>query len=238
MIKYFCTKIIRRRNAAFAFDTAVGSADLLWLMFDFIWAWLRSIKLLLRFKLPGLWFLGRATKLRGVHQLQMGRFVKLGDYVHINAISKEGIVIGNNTGIGAHSALMASGTLTSVGKGIKIGNNVGIGEFAYLGGAGGLEIGDECIIGQYLSCHPENHNYTNLSLAIRHQGVSRQGIKIGNNCWIGAKVTILDGVTIGSNCVIAAGAVVTKSMPSDVIIAGVPARVIREIAASDKATAA
>jgi acetyltransferase-like isoleucine patch superfamily enzyme len=50
---------------------------------------------------------------------------------------------------------------------------------------------------------------------------------IGPNCWIGSKVTILDGVTIGEGCVIAAGSVVTKSFPDYSVIGGVPARVLR-----------
>jgi acetyltransferase-like isoleucine patch superfamily enzyme len=120
-----------------------------------------------------------------------------------------------------------STSFNNLGSHIYIGENVGIGEFAYLGGGGGLEIGNDCIVGQYFSCHPENHNYEDPKQLIREQGVSRKGIIIGSNCWIGAKVTILDGVIIGSNCVIAAGAVVTKSMPSNSVIGGVPARVIK-----------
>ncbi|MBL0095879.1 MAG: hypothetical protein IPP46_04855 [Bacteroidetes bacterium] len=58
-------------------------------------------------------------------------------------------------------------------------------------------------------------------------GTERKGIHIGKNCWIGAKVTILDGVQIGANSIIAAGAVVTKSMPDNAVIGGVPAKVIR-----------
>ena len=109
-----------------------------------------------------------------------------------------------------------------------------MGEFAYLGGAGGLTIGADCIIGQYLSCHPENHHFDNPNELIRLQGVERKGIEIGNNCWIGAKVTILDGVTIGEHCVIAAGAVVSKSVPAYSIVGGVPAKVIRSIAKTKK----
>ncbi|HSH65021.1 MAG TPA: acyltransferase [Bacteroidia bacterium] len=119
--------------------------------------------------------------------------------------------------------------MNNLGSHITIGNNVGIGEFAYLGGAGGLDIGDDCIVGQYLSCHPENHNYLDPFTPFRFQGVNRKGIKIGKNCWIGSKVTILDGVTIGENCVIAAGSVVNKDVPDNSIVGGVPAKVIKQI---------
>jgi acetyltransferase-like isoleucine patch superfamily enzyme len=153
----------------------------------------------------------------------------LEDHVFLSALGKSPISIGNYVRIGAFSRLIISTSFNNIGNYIKIGNHVGLGEFAYLGGAGGLEIGDDCIIGQYFSCHPENHRFEDPSKLIRQQGVTRKGIKIGNNCWIGAKVTILDGVTIGENCVIAAGAIVTKSMPRGSVIGGVPAKVLKTI---------
>ena len=51
-------------------------------------------------------------------------------------------------------------------------------------------------------------------------------VKIGKRCWIGANAIILPGITIGDNCVIAAGSVVTKDVPSNCTVAGVPARII------------
>ncbi|RZK45630.1 MAG: acyltransferase [Hymenobacter sp.] len=121
---------------------------------------------------------------------------------------------------------MVSTSLHEPGQFIELGHRVGIGEFAYLGGGGGLRIGADCIIGQYFSCHPENHHHADYATPIRLQGVTRQGISIGPNCWIGSKVTVLDGVTIGAGCVVAAGAVVTRSVPAGSVVAGVPARLI------------
>lgn len=160
-------------------------------------------------------------------KIHFGKFLKLGNQVFISALARKGVFIGNNVGIGAFSRVVVSTSLDQPGEFIKIGNNVGIGEFAYLGGAGGLEIGDECIVGQYFSCHPENHVTTDLQQSIRYQGVKRSGIKIGRNCWIGTKVTILDGVTIGEGCIIAAGAVVTNSFSDNSVIGGIPAKLIR-----------
>ena len=153
--------------------------------------------------------------------------MQLYDNVYLSALGKGKLSIGDKTSIWAYSRIVISTSFNNLGDKIRIGNNVGIGEFAYLGGAGGLEIGDECIVGQYFSCHPENHIFIDLQQSIRSQGVTRKGIKIGKNCWIGAKVTILDGVEIGNNCVIAAGAVVNKSMPSNAIIGGVPAKLLK-----------
>jgi len=60
------------------------------------------------------------------------------------------------------------------------------------------------------------------------QGVTRIGIEIGKNCWIGAKVTILDGAKIGNGCIIAAGSVITnKEFPDNSVIAGIPGKIIK-----------
>lgn len=223
--------IIRLKNPLFNFDEAVSSNTLFWLLWDKFWALSRGCGyLLLSFRLPKLFFVERYAKIYELNKIQLGQFVQIGAYAEINALSKNGIILGNNSKIGAFSKVIASGSLSDIGKGIRIGHNVGIGEYAYLGGAGGLEIDDDCIIGQYLSCHPENHIYHDTTTLIRLQGVERKGIYIGKNCWIGAKVTITDGVNIGNNCVIAAGAVVTKSFAANSVIGGVPAKLLKTIA--------
>jgi len=226
-MKALLEKIIQRRNPQFSFDTHISSMVLFALTFEKLKCLLRSTRLLLRMKRPNFLLLGRGVKFFNLRNIRLGKWVKLDDFVYLSALGKGEIRIGNNSGIGAFSRVIISNTFNDMGEFIHIGNNVGIGEYAYLGGAGGLEIGDDCIVGQYLSCHPENHNYLSDDDLIRHQGTERIGIRIGNNCWIGSKVTILDGVQVGDNCVIAAGAVVTKSMPSNSIIGGIPAKVIK-----------
>jgi acetyltransferase-like isoleucine patch superfamily enzyme len=159
--------------------------------------------------------------------MEFGKWVQIHDYVYLSALGQECLSIGNNVSIGAFSRIVISTSYNNLGKYVRIGSNVGLGEFAYLGGGGGLEVGDGCIIGQYFSCHPENHIYDNPDVEIRFQGTTRRGIKIGRNCWVGSKVTVLDGVTIGDGCVVAAGSVVTKDMPENSIVGGVPAKVIK-----------
>jgi acetyltransferase-like isoleucine patch superfamily enzyme len=73
----------------------------------------------------------------------------------------------------------------------------------------------------------ENHNFQDPSRSVNTQGVSNQGIRIGNDVWIGACVTILDGVTIGDHSILAAGAVVNKDVAPYEIVAGIPAKRIR-----------
>ncbi len=226
-MKSLLEKVIQKRNPNFRFDEGVSSSLLMELAWDKLWASIRSYKLLFRFRLPQKLFLGKGVRFFHLSNIRLGKWVKIDDYVYLSGLGKGPLSIGDNVGIGAYSRIIVSTSFNNLGAYIQIGNNVGIGEFAYLGGGGGLSIGDDCIIGQYLSCHPENHHYSDNNILIREQGVSRQGISIGKNCWIGSKVTVLDGVTIGDNCIIAAGAVVTKSMPANSVISGVPAKVLK-----------
>lgn len=224
--------IIRKRNPAFQFDNQVDNSIFARFIFENALGVIRGLKLLLLFKKPKMAVFGRRVRLIYASRIEIGKNAKFGNYVTLQGLGSEGIKIGNNVSLGDYSKIVVSTSLNNIGQYIKIGDNVGIGEYAYLGGAGGLEIGKDTIVGQYLSCHPENHVIEDLNTPIRHQGVTRQGIKIGENCWIGSKVTILDGVTIGNGCVIAAGAVVTKSFPANSIIGGVPAKIIKNRTAS------
>lgn len=136
--------------------------------------------------------------------------------------------IGKGFSVGSFSIIEVTKNKVNTKSKISIGENTGFSEFSYINGSGGLEIGDNVISGQYLSIHPENHNIK-PEVLYRHSGVTNQGIKIGNNVWIGSKVTILDGSEIGDNCVIAAGAVVKGIFKNNVLIGGVPAKILKEI---------
>ena len=190
---------------------------------------LRGKKLFFRGRLVNGLQLGFRVTIRNFAKISIGRNVKLDDYVLLDGLGTEGLSIGDNCSIGAYSKLVVSTSYNNLGKGITLGSNIGIGEFAYIGGAGGLKIGNETIVGQYLSIHPENHTFALKTKSIRLQETTRKGIIIGENCWIGAKVTILDGVSVGNNSIIAAGSVVNKSFPNDSLIAGVPAKLIKSI---------
>ncbi|MGR5078503.1 DapH/DapD/GlmU-related protein [Photobacterium swingsii] len=177
---------------------------------------------------PRLIFIGKSTKIVNLSEMKLGRNVRVGDYCYLVSQSNNDLIIGSNVSINDFSKLVVSTTINDVGKGIEIGDNVGIGEYSYIGGGGGVFIGCDTIIGQYFSAHPENHIFSSTNVPIRKQGTTRQGISIGSNCWLGAKVTVCDGVRLGSGCVVAAGSVVIHSFPDNTVIAGVPAKAIKK----------
>ena len=174
-------------------------------------------------------FISPSSTIKCAGLLKHGRGLMVGKHCTIDALGVEGITLGDNVHFGDYSYCVKKimNNVPSLGKGIKVGNNVGFGTHGFFGGAGGVEIGDDTIIGNYVSIHPENHNYKNTEVPIRMQGVCRKGIKIGKGCWIGAKATILDGTVLGDGCIVAAGAVVNGNFPPMSILGGVPAKIIK-----------
>ncbi|MDE7071099.1 MAG: sugar O-acetyltransferase [Clostridia bacterium] len=111
------------------------------------------------------------------------------------------------------------------GQNIKIGKNVFINSGCCFQDQGGIEIGDNTLIGQQVVMATVNHDVIPRMRANMYTAP----IKIGNCVWIGAHATILPGVTIGDNSIIGAGAVVTKDVPNNAVVAGVPARIIKNL---------
>ena len=173
-------------------------------------------------------FIGTNTKLYFKKNISFGTGVKLGNYCKIDALSREGVQFGNNSGIGDYSVIECTGSMNNIGKGVKIGKQTNFGSNCFFGAAGGIEIGDDVIGGQNIRFHSEEHNFVNKDILIHKQGVSHKGIKIGDNCWIGAGVVILDGVNIGTGCIIGANSLVNKNIPNYSIYAGNPAKIIKK----------
>jgi maltose O-acetyltransferase len=110
---------------------------------------------------------------------------------------------------------------------ISIGNRVGIARDVVLDGRGELEIGDDTIVGFESIILTSTHNSNRIDLPIREQGFFFSKINIGNNVWIGARSIILPEVTIGEGAIIGANAVVSKDVKDYTIVAGVPAKLIK-----------
>ena len=175
----------------------------------------------------GLVFIGANVNIKHSHQITAGRNLILEDNVYINALSFDGITIKDNVSIARNCTIICTGVISQKGKGITIGNNSGINAGTYLAGQGGIEIGDNVIIGPGVKIFSENHNFTGNDKNIKDQGVSRKSVTIQNNCWIGAGAMILAGVTIGEGCVVAAGSIVTRSITADSVVAGVPGKILK-----------
>ncbi|PHR21885.1 MAG: acetyltransferase [Sphingopyxis sp.] len=118
-------------------------------------------------------------------------------------------------------------------RNVRIGKNVVINDFVHIWGAGSVEIGDETMIAAHSAIISQTHD----TEALRHAKLYREtlileSVNIGRNVWVGSNVSILPGVTIGDNAILAAGSVVNKSVPKNCIVAGVPARIIRDLQSS------
>lgn len=90
-----------------------------------------------------------------------------------------------------------------------------------------IRIGNDCLIAEMVSIRDHDHRFGRLDMPTREQGMTCAPVKIGNNVWLGAKVTVVKGVTIGDNVVVGANAVVTRDIPANAVAMGIPARVVR-----------
>ncbi len=114
---------------------------------------------------------------------------------------------------------------TDYGLNITLGKRVFINSGCCFQDQGGIEIGDDVLIGQQVVIATLNHDLH----PARRGNMLPAPVKIGNKVWIGAHATILPGVTIGDGAVVGAGAVVTKDVPENAVVAGVPAKIIKTI---------
>lgn len=115
---------------------------------------------------------------------------------------------------------------TECGRNIRIGRKVIINQGCTVYDMGGVEIADLVMIGPNVSLITASHP---LDPAERRAFIEVRPIAIGRNVWIAAGATVLGGVSIGENAVVGAGAVVTRDVPPNTFVAGVPARVVREL---------
>ncbi len=114
---------------------------------------------------------------------------------------------------------------TDFGKNITVGENVFINACCHFQDHGGVTLGDGCQIGHNVVFATLNHGLSPEERPITYPAP----IVLERNVWVGSNATILQGVTIGENAVVAAGAVVTRDVPANTIVGGVPAKFIRKI---------
>lgn len=128
--------------------------------------------------------------------------------------------------IGHEVALDNGVTLIANGK-IHLAAHTYINRYTIIDAHQSIEIGPRCMIGPHCYITDSNHG-TELGKPISQQALESRPVEIGEGVWIGANVNILAGVNIGNGAIIGAGSVVTKDIAANAIVAGVPAKLIRE----------
>jgi len=112
---------------------------------------------------------------------------------------------------------------------LELGRNVSIHWDSYISAEGGLVIGNDVAIGHRCSILTTEHNFMAADKPIKFQPIHNMPVRIDDNVWLGANVTILGGVHLRSGTVVAAGSVVTRSFDeNDIILAGIPAKILRK----------
>lgn len=168
---------------------------------------------------------GHHITLRHPHKISIGDHCFIDDYAVLDAKGEhnQGIMIKKNSIIGRNSILSCKGGSITLEDYANISSNcsllsetmISIGKYSFLAGHCYLVAGG-------------SHNFENVDVPIMFQpSLSKGGIDIGDDCWLGASVTVLDGVSLGNGCVIGAGAVVTESFPERSVAVGNPARKIK-----------
>lgn len=230
MIRVFVESIARRlKGASYKLDPDLPLSAITAIAVRRVLGLIRCILYGVKFSFDfrQLVFVGPKLRLRNRGLIELGDGVTLGEGVVIDGLSRLGVKISDRVNIGPYTIIEATGVISNLGIGCSIGKNSGMGAFSFIGAAGGVWIGDDVIMGQRVSFHSENHCFDRTDIPIRLQGITRKGITIEDDCWIGANVVFLDGAYVGKGCVVAAGAVVRGTFPPYSVIGGVPARLIR-----------
>jgi acetyltransferase-like isoleucine patch superfamily enzyme len=160
-----------------------------------------KLRLRRRLRLDGLAFIGPGCS------LEVGRqaLVELGRWTWV----------GHGCKIRAHEGLVSIGAKTVLGQECTISS------FQH------VSIGRECVIADRVMLIDFDHGMVEVERPIRLQGIYKRDVRVGNNVWIGYGACILRGVTVGDNAVVGTNAVVTRDVPANAVVGGVPARVIR-----------
>ncbi|MBW1991276.1 MAG: methyltransferase domain-containing protein [Deltaproteobacteria bacterium] len=139
-----------------------------------------------------------------------------------------------NIAVGDHVQIKAGVVLRPETGFIVIGHHVVINHYTVIHAKGGVEIGDWCVIAPHCGLFAQNHSFDSLEVPITKQPNVGRGITLMGDNWLGAGAIILDGVTLGKGTVVGAGAVVTKPFPMAKVVAGNPARIIKDRVPQEK----
>jgi acetyltransferase-like isoleucine patch superfamily enzyme len=167
-------------------------------------------------------------------RLRMADNIRLHDGVYLDQntylhASPRGIEVGENTIIMYGAILHVYNFRDMPDSGIKIGKDSLVGEYTVIRGQGGVEIGDRVYTSPFTQIIAVNHVFDDPEQPFIDQGITAEGIQIEDDVWIGSGAIITDGIRVGKGAVVAAGSVVTQDVPAHSVVAGVPAKPIRDI---------
>ena len=166
---------------------------------------------------------GRLNKRSGI-RIDRSTYIAGSATIQIDA---DGCVLGGRVLISGAVIISDGVIIAPYGGSIEIGAHAYIGPYCVLYGHGGLTNGRNTMIGAHTIIVPANHGIARLDMPMGSQPLTKKGIAIGEDVWIGAGCKVLDGVHIGNGAVIGAGSVVTKDIDAYTVAFGVPARVVR-----------
>jgi acetyltransferase-like isoleucine patch superfamily enzyme len=154
-----------------------------------------------RWRSDGMLFLGRRLELQIAREgmVEFGRFVWIGD----------------GTKIRCHEGL------------VQIGEKTVLGQECTISAYQRVRIGEQCVIADRAMFIDFDHGVVEVERSIREQGIYKRDVEVGSNVWIGYGACILRGVRVGDNSIIGTNSVVTRDVPANAVVAGIPARVIR-----------
>jgi acetyltransferase-like isoleucine patch superfamily enzyme len=164
------------------------------------WAWLK-LRWGRRLQTDGLCFVGPGVKL----EIGPDAVIRLGRWSWI----------GHGTKIRAHEGVVEIGAKTVLGQECTISCFQRV------------SIGREGILADRVMLIDVDHGVVEVERPIRLQGIYKRDVQVGNNCWIGYGACVLRGATVGDNCVVGTSTVVTRDVPDNAVVGGVPARVLR-----------
>lgn len=189
---------------------------------------IRALVYRLILQMDGLAAIENGVRLRMCSNIRLGKGVYLDQGVYLHACLR-GIDLGADT-IVMHGAVLHVYNFRDLPHAqIKVGCQSLIGEYTVIRGQGGVTLGDRVYTSPFTQILAVNHVFSDPDRSFTEQGITAEGIVIEDDVWIGAGAIITDGVHIGKGAVIAAGAVVTKNVPPHTVVAGIPAKPIKEI---------
>lgn len=196
---------------------------------------LRALFYRLILGMEGLAAIEAGVRLRFARNIRLGRNCYIDEGVYIHACP-QGVQIGAGSLVMHHAVLHVYNFRRLPHAGIRIGKSSLIGEYNVLRGQGGITIGDRVYFAPLVQVLAVNHVFADPTRPFIEQGITAEGIVIEDDVWVGAGAILLDGVRVGRGAVVGAGAVVTEDVPPHTVVAGVPARVVRPIDGTWKAT--